>query len=107
LRRHPFSNPSYDELGRDLLFAFAGSAAVELPVAARSETRAERSGGVGDPRRTGIDTVFADVSERPIFAGASQRETYDPQSDMPLLQGPDGSDAPDRIVDFTAADSVG
>jgi hypothetical protein len=99
-------NPSHEELDRDLLFAFAGAAVDELPVSAGSETRAERGGGVGDPRRTGIDAVFASMSDSPIFAGASQRETDDPQFDVPLFPDPDGSDAADKIVDFIAADSM-
>jgi hypothetical protein len=108
IRPESFSNPSYEDADRDLLFAFAGTALDGLPVVAGSETRAEPSGGVGDPRRTGapIDAVFARVSERPIFAGTSQREMHDPQFDVPLLPDPDGSDAADRIMDFIAADSV-
>jgi hypothetical protein len=100
------SNPSYDGIGRDLFFAFAGTTLDGLHAVAGSETRAERSGGVGDPRRTGIAAVFAGVSERPIFAGTSQRETDDPQFDVPLFPDPDGSDAADRIVDLIAADRV-
>jgi titin len=72
------SNLSYNEAGRDLLFAFAGNALVELPVVARSETRAELSGGVGDPRRTGIDAVFAGANQSSIFAVRSQGGAADP-----------------------------
>src|SRR5262245_34031366 len=75
-----FSNPSDQEAGRDLFFAFAGTALDGLPAAAGSETRAERSGGVGDPRRAGIDAVFARVNEQPIFACHPQREADDPLS---------------------------
>jgi hypothetical protein len=101
------SNPSYDEPGRDLLFAFGGTAVDGLPAAAGLKIRAERSGGVGDPRGTGIDAVFAGVSERPIFAGTLQRETDDPQFDDPLFPDPqDGFDAADKSVDFIAADTM-
>jgi hypothetical protein len=62
----------------DLFFAFAGTALDGLPAAAGSETRAERSSGVGDPRRAGIDAVFAHVNEQPNFAGQSQRPSDDP-----------------------------
>jgi hypothetical protein len=72
------SNPSYQEVGRDLFFAFAGTALDRFPVAAGSETRAERSGGVGDPRRAGIDAVFARVNEQPIFAAPSQQVADNP-----------------------------
>jgi hypothetical protein len=98
------SDPSYEEIGRDLLFAFAGTAADGLPVAAGSETRAERGGGVGDPRRTQIDAVFASVSERTIFAASSQRDSQDAQFDVPLFPDPDGSDQADNIVAFIAAE---
>jgi hypothetical protein len=96
------SGPSYDEVGRVLLFAFAGTALVELPVAAGSETRAEQRSWSALP----VDAVFAGMSERPIFAGHSQRESDDPLSDMPLFPGPDKSDPVDSIVDFMLADSM-
>jgi ELWxxDGT repeat protein len=73
-------NPFYED-GRDLLFAFAGMPAVGLPIAAGSETHAERSGGVGDPRRTGaapIDAVFAAANQLPIFAVRSQGGADEP-----------------------------
>src|SRR5262249_343994 len=57
------SNPSYQEAGRDLFFAFAGTALDGLPLAAVMETRGERSGGVGDPRRPQIDAVFAGANQ--------------------------------------------
>jgi hypothetical protein len=73
------SNPSYNEAGRDLFFAFAGNALVELPVVARSETQAEREGGVGDPRRTQpVDAVFAGANQSPVFAVRSQDGAADP-----------------------------
>ena len=72
------SNPSYQEAGRDLFFAFAGTALDGLAVAAGSVAHAERSGAVGDPRRAGIDAVFARVNEQPIFAGRSQHQSDDP-----------------------------
>ena len=53
-----------------------------------------------------VDAVFAAVSERPIFAGASQCETDDPQFDVPLFPDPDGSDAADKFADFIGADSM-
>jgi ELWxxDGT repeat protein len=100
------SNPSYEEFGRDLLFAFSGTAADGLPVAAGSETRATWSGGVGDPRQTQVDAVFAGVSERPIFAALSQRDTEDAQFAVPLFPDPDGSDVTHKIADFIEADSM-
>jgi hypothetical protein len=87
--------PSFQGRNRvdsDLFFAFAGTALDGFPIAAASEARAERSGGVGDPRRAGIDAVFARVNEQPIFAGASQRE-----SDDPLL-------AAENLDDYVPAD---
>jgi uncharacterized delta-60 repeat protein len=87
------SNPSYDEIGRDLLFAFAGTALNELPAAAGSETRAERAGATGDPRRTQIDAVFAGAYHSPIFAVRSQDSTDDPLFDA------------ERLYDYVPADS--
>jgi hypothetical protein len=94
------SDPSYDEAGRDLLFAFAGTTVGGLPIPAGSETRAEHCSGVGDPRRTQIDAVFASVSERTIFVAASQ----DAQFDVPLFPDADGSDPADKIGDFIPAE---
>jgi hypothetical protein len=71
-------NPSYETAGRDLFFAFAGTAVDEMPMPAGSETRAERSGGVGDPRRTGIDAVFAGVNQSPIFLVRSEGGADEP-----------------------------
>jgi hypothetical protein len=79
------SNLSYQDAGRDLFFAFAGTALDGLPVAARSETHPERSVVVGDPRRSGIDAVFARVNEQPILAGQSQHKSDDPLSNTENL----------------------
>jgi hypothetical protein len=98
------SDPSYNEAGRELLFAFAGTAVDGLPIAAGSETRAERSSGVGDPRRTRIDAVFARDSERTISATASQRDLQDAQFDVPLFPDLDGFDPANKIGDFIAAE---
>jgi hypothetical protein len=78
-------NRAPQEDGRDLLFAFAGTALNGSPAAAGSDTRAERGGGVGDPRRAGIDAVFARANISPIFAGQSQRESGDPVFDAEKL----------------------
>jgi hypothetical protein len=66
-----------------LLFALAGTAADGSLGAAGSKTRAERTGGVGDPRRTGapIDAVFAGANQSPIFAARSQDGAADPLFD--------------------------
>jgi hypothetical protein len=102
------SNACYDEAGRDLLFAFAGSAVNGLPAAGLgSETRPERSGGVGDPRPTGVDAVFAAVSERPAFAGQSLDESAAPLFKVPVSSEPDAFDSAHWIEDFMAAESVG
>jgi hypothetical protein len=100
------SDPSYQEAGRDLFFAFTGTVDDRLSVPAGSETRAEPSGGVGDPRRTGIDAVFARESQRMIFATASRRDSQDAQFDVPLFPDPDGFDPAEKIGDFIAADSM-
>jgi hypothetical protein len=73
---HDWNRAPQDD-GRDLLFAFAGTAAAGLPATAGSETRAKRNGGVGDPRRAGIDAVFARVNEQPVIGGQSQRQSDD------------------------------
>jgi uncharacterized repeat protein (TIGR03803 family) len=75
------SNPSYDEIGRDLLFAFAGTPAVGLPVAAGSETRAERRSGNTAP----VDAIFASANQSPIFAIRSQGGADDPLFDAENL----------------------
>jgi hypothetical protein len=95
------SNTSYDEAGRDLLFAFAGTALGELPVAARSETRAaQRSWNAP------VDFVFAAVSERPIFAGQAQRESDYSQFDVPVFPDLDALESAYRMDDFMAAESM-
>jgi hypothetical protein len=80
---HDWNRAPQDD-GRDLLFAFAGTAADGLPAAAASETRAERSGGVGDPRQAlagPVDAVFAGANQSPIFAvrlqGGADDLTFD------------------------------
>jgi hypothetical protein len=71
-------NPSYEDDGRDLVFAFEETAFDKLPKVSGPETRAEREAGVRDPRRAGIDAVFARVNEQPIFAAPSQQGSADP-----------------------------
>jgi hypothetical protein len=100
------SDPSCEEIGRDL-FAFAGTAADGLPLAAVLETRVERNGGVGDPRRTQIDAVFARLNERPMFAGQAQRESDDSQFHVPVFPDLDALESAHRIDDFMAAESMG
>jgi hypothetical protein len=97
------SNPSYQEAGRDLFFAFAGSAAPELPVAAGSETRAERRSWNAIP----VDAVFAIVNERPIFAGQYQRESDNSQFDVPVFPDLDALESAHRSDDFMLAESMG
>jgi hypothetical protein len=99
--RHDWNRAPQDDT-RDLLFAFAGTAFDRLSAPMGSETRAEPSGGVGDPRRTQVDALFARESERPIFAAQSQRDTEDALFDVPLFPVPDATDG---IADFIAADS--
>jgi probable HAF family extracellular repeat protein len=98
------SNPSYEEAGRDLFFALAGTA--DLPLGSW-----QLSGWTGEPSRirsdVPVDAVFALMSERPIFAGQSQRETDDPLFGVSIVPDPAGSDAADRIVDLIPAESVG
>jgi streptogramin lyase len=87
-------NPSNEDDGRDLVFAFAGTVVDGLPAATGSETRAELGGGVGDPRRTQpIDAVFAGANQSPIFAAASQRDSQDAQFEVLLYPSPDGFDS--------------
>jgi hypothetical protein len=74
-------NPSYDEIGRDLLFALAGTPAVGLPVTAGSETRAERRSGNTAP----FDAGFAGANQLPIFAVRSQGGADDPTFDAEKL----------------------
>jgi hypothetical protein len=97
------SNPSYDEAGRDLLFAFAGTALGELPVGARSETRAEQTSWNAAP----VDAVFVAMSERPIFAGQAQRESDDSQFDGLVFPDSDTFESAHRIDDFMLAESMG
>jgi hypothetical protein len=54
-----------------------------------------------------VDAVFVAVSERPIFAGQSQRESEDTLLDKSLFPSTDGSDATDKLVDFIPAESLG
>jgi hypothetical protein len=102
---HDWNRTPQDD-GRDLLFAFAGTAVDGLPVPAGSETRAEHRGGVGDPRQTQIDAVFASECERTIFASASSREEEDALFDVPRFPVPDSDDPAEKIGDFSAADSL-
>ena len=97
------SNPSYQEVGRDLLFAFVRTEVDGLPaVAAGSETRAGQRSWNAAP----VDAVFVAVRKRPIFAGALQRESDDPLFDVAFFPDPNGFDAADKIADFIAADSA-
>jgi hypothetical protein len=72
------SNPSYQEAGRDVFFAFAGMPAVGLPVVAGSETHTEARNENAVP----VDAVFAGANQSPIFAVRSQDGAADPLSDV-------------------------
>jgi hypothetical protein len=65
----------------------------------------------GEPSRTvnavPVDALFARLSERMIFAGASQDDWGDSSSDATFIPASDGCDAVDPSADFIPADSVG
>jgi hypothetical protein len=73
--------------GRDLVFAFAGTAIDGLPAAEGSETRAERWSGL--PSRTEnvvpVDAVFASANQSPIFGVRSQDGADEPLFDAEKL----------------------
>jgi hypothetical protein len=82
---HDWNRTPQDD-GRDLLFAFAGTVVDGLQVAPGSETRAERGGGVGDPRRTlPVDAVFAGANQAPIFGVRPEGSADDPVFDAENL----------------------
>src|SRR5262249_11458194 len=66
----------------DLVFALAGTA--DVPLGSR-----QLPGGSSEPSRIRnaipVDAVFAAVSERPVLAGASQRDSDDPMFDVENL----------------------
>jgi hypothetical protein len=97
------SNPSYDEAGRYLLFAFVRTEDGLPAAAAKSETRAEQGSWNAAP----VDAVFAAMSERPIFVGQSQRESNNSQCDVPLLPDLDALESAHRSDDFMLAESMG
>jgi hypothetical protein len=97
------SNPSYETFGRDLLFAFAGTAAAGMPIAAGSETPAEQRSRNALP----VDAVFAAVSERPIFAASAQPGSDDPMFEVTVSPDPDAPNSAHWIDDFMAAEWMG
>jgi hypothetical protein len=98
------SNPSYQEAGRDLLFAFERTGVDGLPaVAAESENRAERGSWNAVP----VDAVFVAVSERSIFDVSVHPGSDDSQLDVPVFPDMDALESAHRIDDFMPAESMG
>jgi streptogramin lyase len=75
------SDPPFDVIGRDLLFAFAGAGAVGLPPTAGSETHSERGSWNSAP----VDAAFASANQSPVFAVRSQDGAADPLFDADKL----------------------